>query len=264
MKRTVFILLLALCVCLLAACGAQDALQSITGQAAQPTAAPAPEQTAEDSGTDLILPGQPGYSDDSGTDTAPSAGGFADLTADQCVEDDWPTAGVLPRIVLDCPGAEQINSQLQDTFAPIADDPACQGLHYECFKGAGHVLSLLMVERWPNDCTYYTPFNLDLATGKALSGAELLEVLEVNTDGLANLEQAVMSEEFTHQFGTAEEQTDGDFYQQQYARTTSPDNTDTDRVWLGGDGQLYFVGRIYGLAGAEFYEYPLGSTLFFQ
>lgn len=279
MKKKVFALLLALCFCLAAGCSAEQALHDITESLkSEPTAEPLPsaetaeqqptdaqapaEQPADDSGTDLYMPGEPGFFDDSPSDAQPGGEDYTALTAAECVEDAWPSPGVLPRIVLDCPGADEINAQLQDKFAPIADDPACEGLHYECNK-VGQVLTVLMVERWPNDCTYYTPFNLDLASGQTLSGAELLALLGVDAAELANLEQAVMGEEFTHQFGLAEGQQDEDFYTQQYERTTSPDNAETERVWMGGDGQLYFAGRIYGLAGAEYYEYPMGSGLFF-
>lgn len=274
--KKVFVLLLALCFCLTAACSVekvlQDAAESIKSG---PTAEPLPsaeavetpaEQPEEDSGTDLVMPGEEGFVDDSGTDTPPAAGaeGWTALTAEECVEDAWPTAGVLPRIVLDCQGADEINAQLDSQFVPLADDPMCEGLNYECYKSAGRVLSLLMIQRGPNDTVFYTPFNLDLATGQALTGGELLALLGADATQLANLEQAVMGEEFTHLYGTAEVQTDVNFFNEQYARTTSPENADTERIWLGDQGQLLFVGRIYGMAGAEYYEYPMGSTLFFN
>lgn len=267
MKKTVFVLLLALCFCLTAACGAEQALQNITQSVKEePTAEPLPTAEAvDDSGTDLYMPGEPGFVDDSGTDI-PSAAGtdWTALTAEACVEDAWPTPGVLPRIVLECEGAAEINAQLESQFAPVADDPMSEGLTYECYKGVDRVLSVLMIQRGPNDTVFYTPFNLDLTTGKALTGGELLALLGADVTQLSNLEQAVLGEEFTHLYGTAEGQTDADFLHEQYARTTAPENAETERVWLGADGQLYFVGRIYGLAGAECYEYPMGSTLFFR
>lgn len=261
MKKTALILCLALCLCAMAACAASQSA---------PTAAPAPTlesqptaDVADDSGTDLYLPGDSGYVDDSATDVPAQPDDFTALTAEQCVADAWPTPGVLPQITLDCPGAVGINEQIQEKFVPIADDPMNQGLTYAVSKGTDRVLSILMIESGPNDCAFYTPYNLDLATGQALSGAELLGLLDVDEEDLANLEQAVLGQEFTHQFGLAEDQTDPDFYNEQYARTTAPENADTERVWLGDDGQLLFVGRVYPLAGAECYEYILGSTLTF-
>lgn len=280
MKTRIFVLLLALCLCLAGACESGQGQSAPTAQPlpssedtpapAEDTQEPAEDTSAQapedDSGTDLVLPGEPGFVDDSGTDIpdAPAQTDWTALSADECVEDAWPTEGVIPRIVLDCEGADEINGQIEERFVPLADDPMCQGLSYECSRGVARVLSVLMVERGPNDTVYYTPFNLDLETGQALSGQELLSLLGVDAARLINLEQAVMGEEFTHQFGTAEGQTDPDFFNEQYERTTAPENTETERIWLSDDGQLYFVGRIYGMAGAECYEYPMSSTLLFS
>lgn len=272
-NKTVCVLLLALCLCVTAACAADGTPQQEPTSEPLPSAeatetAEAPEQTeqpaADDSGTDLVMPGEEGFVDDSGTDIpTPPDEGWTGLTAEECVEDALPEAGVLPRIILECEGAQTINEQLESQFAPLAEDPECEGMHYECYKGAERVLSLLMTVYGPNDTVFYTPFNLDLTTGQALSGGELLQLLDVDADKLSNLEQAVMGEEFTHQFGTLKDQMDEDFYNEQYIRTTDPENVETERLWLGGDGQLYFVGRIYSMAGAEFYEYILGTTLYF-
>ena len=135
-------------------------------------------------------------------------------------------------------------------------------LHYEYAKGAGRVLSVVMVKKI-DDWLEYTPFDLDLATGERLSGAELLALLDVDSAELAQLEQSVMGEEFTHQFGRVQDQTDEEFYNGQYERTTSPDNVELEKLWFAADGQLLFAGRIYGLAGAEYYEYPLSTGLVF-
>ena len=259
MKRNSFtrhfaaILLLAVGLCLIAGCGAEDVLDRLTGgrsEAALDASPPDTVQQADPSDTDA-QPDQP-------------AGGQADLSAlpaEQCVEDAIQDPRVLPRITLDCPGAEAINQAIQDQFYQVSEDPLWE-LHYEYAKGAGRVLSVVMVKK-ANDWMEYTPYNLDLVTGQALSGSELLALLGVDENELANLEQAVLGEEFTHQFGDMKAQTDQEFYDGQYGRTVSADNTELDRLWFAGDGQLCFAGRIYGLAGAEYYEYPLSTGLVF-
>ena len=172
-----------------------------------------------------------------------------------------PEPLTLPRITIDCPGAELINQQIQDTFFSVAEDPLWE-LDYQCAKGAGHILSIVM-KKHANDWMEHTVYHLDMATGQALSTAELLAMLEVDTDELANLEQAILGEEFTHQYGGPEIQQDKEFYEQQYDRTTSPDNVELEKIWFGGDGQLYFAGRIYPLAGPEYSEYQLPTGLVF-
>lgn len=256
MKKTVSILLLALCLCLAQACAAG-------GPAAAPTAAPETEgdSVVEDSGTDVIMPPDGVYTEESATDTAVEepAEGFASLAAEDCIEDALPREGVLPRITLDCDGARQINQQLEEKFIPISEDPICEQLYYMYSKGADRVLSIVMEEHWPNDCVYYTAYNLDLETGQALTGPELLALLGVDEAELRNLEQALMGREFTNMYGDMQADIDPDFYDGQYERTTSPDNTETDQLWISGDGQLCFAGRIYSMAGAEYYEYQIGT-----
>lgn len=293
MKKTVFALLLALCFCLTAACGAEDVLHSIAQSISQATMAPAPaadpaqnndaSQSADSAQADQAqetapvqaaeeAPVQPA----SGTDAIPEGDGsaepeqpagsgtdFTTLTAEQCVEDLASYEGKIPHIVLDCAGAAAINSRIEAQFIPLAEDPMCEGMYYECSVGAGRVLSILMVMRGPNDVTEYTPFNLDLSTGEELSAAQLLALLNVDAEELKNLEQPILGNEFTLQFSPSVVDADEEFYNQQYERTTSPDNTDVERIWFGGDGQLCFVGRIYSLAGADYYEYTLGTGLFF-
>ena len=262
MKKIAIILSLALCLWVLAACG-QPTVQS-------GGATPAPEQetaeVGEDSGTDLYLPGDAGYEDDSATDAEDASAADTDWTAldpEDCVEDLAPFEGMVPHITLDCPGADEINGQIQDVFVTLADDPECQGLYYLCGKGAGRVLSVVMVQQGPNDTIFFTPYNLDLATGEALDSEELLSLLEVDVDELKNLEQAIMGDAFVHLYGDGSNQQDRTFYDEQYQRTTAPDNTEVECIWLAGDGQLTFAGRIYSLAGAEYYLNALGTGLIF-
>lgn len=243
MRKLISVAALVLCLSMLASCGTEDVLSDMTGGRS--------DAALESSDSDVLGEQAPA---DTGTD-------FTALTADQCVADDLADPGVLPRITLDCPGADEINQIIQDEFRPVSEDPMCQ-LYYEYAKGAGRVLSVVMVKKI-DDWLEFTPFDLDLATGERLSGAALLELLDVDATELAQLEQSVMAEEFVHQFGTAQNQTDEEFYNGQYQRTTSPDNVELNKLWFAADGQLLFAGRIYGLAGAEYYEYPLSTGLVF-
>ncbi len=243
MRKLITVAALVLCLSMLASCGTEDVLSDMTGGRS--------DAALDSSDSDVLGEQAPA---DTGTD-------FTALTADQCVADDLADPGVLPRITLDCPGADEINQIIQDEFRPVSEDPMCQ-LYYEYAKGAGRVLSVVMVKKI-DDWLEFTPFDLDLATGERLSGAALLELLDVDATELAQLEQSVMAEEFVHQFGTAQGQTDEEFYNGQYQRTTSPDNVELNKLWFAADGQLLFAGRIYGLAGAEYYEYPLSTGLVF-
>lgn len=249
MKRYMIPLVLCLCLCLLAGCGADRALTP----KADPETPAYGEGAADGDGT---IPNE-------ALPTPADLPGFASLTVEACVEDLWPGEHVLPRIVLGCPGADEINAAIEKTFTSVAEDPLWE-LRYEAAKGFGdRVLSLVMIQGGPNDWTEYTPYNLDLLTGQALSGPELLELVGQDEAELRGLESTLLGDEFTRQFGSGEGVADAEFFQGQYERTTAADNARTDKLWFGADGTLYFAGRVYGLAGAEYYEYPLSTGLVF-
>ena len=282
MKRLFFVLALALCFVVTASCGTEDVIDSAVGETtAEPGAAedaqePADEasdepgsetEESDDSDTDLALTPD-GESEDSATDAEETDGwesdetyDFSSWTVEECVEDGWDFEGVLPHITVPCDGAKEINAAIESEFTELAEDPMVN-VYYECGKGANRVLSVVMV-RQINDSLGYTVYNLDLVTGQSISGREMLALLGVDENELANLELAIMGEEFTHLFGTAQDQTDEEFYNEQYAATTSPDNAELDRVWVGAQGQLFFAGRIYSLAGAAYYEYALDTGMVF-
>ena len=261
MKRFCWILILALCLGLLAGCGVEDVLDGMMGpRVPEPTQTPGPTEmpiwtppvTADPAAA--AAPTAPAASGG----TAPAGGGA--LTVADCVADGWTEPGAIPYIKLDTPGAASINAALQETFGPIAADPMWD-MHAECAVAGGRVLSVLMVQQ-ANDCSFHTAYNLDLTTGQALTGPEILALLGQDEAALKAKELTVMAEEFTHQYGGLVGQMDQTFYDQQYARTTSIDNAETELLWFGADGQLYFAGRIYAMAGAEYYEcaLPTGVT----
>lgn len=227
-----------------------------------PSQAEASASDAEEAGpasdTDAVTGG--GEQTEEQTGETPESEGFdyAALTADDCVEDAWPEEGVLPRITLDCQGAEDINAAIQEGFTAYADDPMCV-VYYQYFKNE-QVLSILMVLDYQTDYKTYTPYNLDLSTGQEMTPAELMALFGVTQEELAALELELLGQEFEYQYGGMKD-SDEAFYQQQYELTTAGENADTDRLWIGGDGQLYFVGRVYALAGADSYEYIMGSGL---
>lgn len=267
MKRIFSVLALVLCLSLLAAgCSVIDEMDGIRRQLAGSDAGGAATPDPEDPMTATFPPETQAPAGEATPEPEPDVlpeplPDGAALTVADCVED--AQSGAVPRIILDCPGAEQINAAIDEKFASSWDDPMFQ-LHYEAALGfGGRVLSVLMVLGGPNDWTEYTPYVLDLTTGQALTGPELLALLGQDPEALKALESTLLGQEFDRQFSQAEAVTDAAFYDQQYQRTVSPDNAQTDRLWLDAGGQLCFAGRIFGLAGAEYYEYPLGTGLVF-
>lgn len=234
--------------------------ETAAGDTADPTPQAASASDAEETDSSATDTAAPEVTASPTQAPAQTQTDYSSLTAEQCIEDAWPEAGVLPRITVDCDGADTINAAITDAFSTLADDPMCT-VYYQYFKNE-NILSILMVVDYQTDYMTYTPYNLDLATGQALEADDLISLLETTQANLAALELSLMGIEFEFQYGGLRS-SDQTFYQQQYDKTVAEENADTERLWIGGDGQLYFVGRIYAMAGAESYEYPMGTGLFF-
>ena len=167
--------------------------------------------------------------------------------------------GRLPLILADCKDTQEINEDIIGRFGYLIGTEYCL-LNYEAYVGAdGRILSVLVVTQYDGDSCFYTPYSLDLSTGAWLTGGELLDILGMDRDTLADAELDLMGTEFEFEFGSAIDDALRAVYDEQFGRTVAPENAELDRVWLGDGGQLMFVARIYSLAGAEFYEYPMAA-----
>ena len=222
-----------------------------------------PSDTA--SATDTV-PAAPLPTDSPATE-GPAADGadpgieYRTLTAADCVTDAWPEdPNVMPRITVECQGAREINQLVIHEFAALAGDGE-HHVHYEVYKN-DRILSILMECQLEQAITC-VPYNLDLATGQRITGAELLDLLGQDGSELAQLELAILGDEFTYAFGGLQS-IEPERYARQYGLTTAPENANTDDIWLGDEGQLYFVGCIYDMYGPEYNDYPMGTSLYFQ
>ena len=194
--------------------------------------------------------------------TEPASTDFTKLSAAACVEDIGKEPGQLPRIVLDCPGAASINEDIEGTFGYLLEGDYCS-LYYNVAKGADRILSVLIVQQYDSGDAYYTPYNLDLSTGERVDGDKLLSILGIDGHILADDELSIMGGEFELNYGGQKDGELAAIYEEQYNRTVAPENADLNRLWFYDSHSLYFVAKIYSLAGAEFYEYPMDTGLRF-
>jgi len=284
MKKMIAVLALLLCLAVLTGCGAQAVLHDIAEHLVNAEAEEASE-SAESPIFDGV--GLPATGSDAAEEPAPEEPAlpasetdigeqipqsqlpeedghivdFSSLSVSECVTDADGAAGQLPRIVLDCPGADYINDDIEGTFRYLVDADYCT-LYYDVSKN-GPILSILIAQLYDGDASYYTPYRLDLSTGEAIGGAELLGYLGLNSGDLADTELQIMGEEFEYQYGAESQGENADFYYEQYDMPVSPDTAELNRLWLDGEGELNFVAKIYSLAGAEFYEYPMGTGYYY-
>lgn len=283
MKKFITLLALLLCLALLTGCGAQaflhdiaehlvnarpgqsdDAETLVTDGESQPATA---SDVAEAPDTEPAAEA-PASASDADDETPPSGlpeeGSPVDFTAlsvSECVTDADGAEGQLPRIVLDCPGADYINDDIEGTFRYLVGEDYCT-LYYDVSKN-GPILSILIAQLYDGEASYYTPYLLDLSTGEAIGGAELLSYLGLSSDDLAATELRIMGEEFEYQFGAESQGELADIYAEQYDYTVAPENAELRRLWLDTEGELNFVARIHCLAGPEYCEYPMGTGYYY-
>lgn len=281
MKKIFTVIALLLCLGLLAGCGAQaflhDVAEHLVNNKAEDTPPPVGEPVDDGAGepaavnasdTDEEPAFPPATASDAGEQIPQSQlpeednpVDFSSLSVAECVTDADGAEGQLPRIVLDCPGADYINDDIEGTFRYLVGEDYCT-LYYTASKN-GPILSVMIAQLYDGDASYYTPYLLDLTNGEAIGGAELLSYMGLHADELADDELRIMGEEFEYQYGAQSQGDLADYYQEQYDMTVSPDNAELDRLWLDDEGELNFVAKIYSLAGAEFYEYPMGTGYYF-
>ena len=272
MKKFIVIVVFCLCLCLLVGCGIQEVLQDIAGQLAASTASPADVQAdGNDTVSEPELDAEPVSASDVGGQEEPAAApqlpeeeqdvDFTALSVSECVADADGAPGQLPVIILECPGAASINEDIEGTFRYLVGDDYCT-LYYTASKN-GPILSVMIAQLYDGDASYYTPYLLDLSTGERIGGRGLLGVMDLSEDDVSAAELRIMGEEFEYQYGPESLGENADFYQEQLERTTAGDNAELNRLWLDDEGELNFVARIYSLAGAEFYEYPMGTGYFY-
>ena len=277
MKKILTVIALLLCLGLLAGCGAEAVLHDIAEHLVNDRADEAP---ADGAGTPATDGAGATASDAEEGSEAPASGSdagdqvpqsqlpeegspvdFTSLSVAECVTDADGAEGQLPRIVLDCPGADYINDDIEGTFRYLVGADYCT-LYYTASKN-GPILSLMIAQLYDGEASYYNPYMLDLSTGERLTGSELLDRMGLDAGDVADAELRIMGEEFEYQYGAESQGENADFYQEQYAFTTSPDNAELNRVWLDDEGELNFVAKIYSLAGAEFCEYPMGTGYYY-
>ncbi len=291
MKKLITVSILLLCLCLISGCGAQAVLHDVAEQLHNANAAAETEGSAPVSPSDGEAPavaeespafdGQTEVYAASAADaagdivTAPemmtpepdtpaesSQGELAGLSLSELVADADGASGQLPRILPDCSGAASINEDIEGTFRYLVDADYCT-LYYDVSKN-GTILSIVVAQLYDGDSSYFTPYLLDLSSGQRLSGLELLTRMGLGTADVTAEELRIMGSEFEYQYGGESRGENAALYQEQYDRTVSRDNAELNRVWLDDQGQLCFVAKIYSMAGAEFYEYPMGTGIYFS
>lgn len=280
-------LLLSLCLLIgLCACGAQKDAQNQPleveppveepAEPAEPAEEPAaePEAPAEEPEAPVEEPAEEPEEEEDG----PSLNGIAGDADGYWYEEDAGSGeyedGVgnqesysysIPAFNVDSADAALLNSQIAsdcDVYVQEMLDNEAQkaslsvySLDYEAWLN-GEIASILVTaKRAESDIVEYHTYNLNVVTGAKATGADLIAALGLDEDSFTAAAQQAASDQFEALYGGMESD---EFYKEQYDKTMSADAFGlTMPMYLDGSGRLCVIARIYALAGAAYYDYPL-------
>lgn len=160
--------------------------------------------------------------------------------------------------------AEDLNAEIEAFCQPYIDEMHqamdsgysldVLSIRYET-GSCGSIRSVLVSVAFDADVTRYQTFNYNEALGQEATPAQVLEAACIDEETLTADALSAAAEKFISLYGSI---SDGEFYDEQLAMTLSPDAYGKHMpLFFREDGTLWFVARIYSLAGAAYYDYPL-------
>ncbi len=160
--------------------------------------------------------------------------------------------------------ADALNGEIEAFCQPYVDEiknaadngwsPTILGIRYQT-GACGSIRSILIEVMMDADVNIYAVFNYNSALGEKATGSHILEAACIDEKTLVSRTLTVAAEKFIGLYGSV---SDSDFYDSQLAMTLSPDAYGKHMpLFFDEAGDLWFVGRVYSLAGAAYYDYPM-------
>lgn len=153
----------------------------------------------------------------------------------------------------------KINEALKDTYFKIVqkqvfkkdvEDVTLLGMTYEVGK-QGDVVTITIRQMFDYDQDTYTVEYYSASSGKKLSATDVYSAFGMSEDqGRTTLLQA-LANCWTKMYSYSNDP----FYLQQEEKTLADENLSKIYPLISANGDLQFVGRIYSMAGADYYEY---------
>ncbi len=179
----------------------------------------------------------------------------------------------VPMLLINTQDAEKINKRI-DSFMMEDINSELENMKGEfsliTYK-AGYaaytndsVLSILLYKYTDYGWNDYETVNVDLSTGKELSNKEIFKLKGWDESDFLKAQKKALDKgylKFTDGYELGSDDFMDEFYKEAYANTISSDNLSADTpIYLGKNGDLRFVGRLYSLGGADFYYHILSAT----
>ena len=231
MKKALSLLLAALLLCTLAACGSRDVTPGTS-------ASHEPPQIAELYNEDFDY-----------TDGVGNSGHFTYR---------------VPQIEADTPGAEAINKTIAEEYGPIVDgvlesvsekvSMSCLYIAWETYQ-YDNILSLVVSCGWDADINSYNVYLYDTANGRQLTTADLLKALDMGETTFLEAVRKAAADTFDNQYEGISGSDFDEFLTERRDCTLSDENINMDApAYVDVAGKLHVVLPIGSIAGADSYE----------
>lgn len=174
----------------------------------------------------------------------------------------------VPQLLADTEGASDINRAIDGTYTPIVQEAlecvsagtslSCLYIAWETYQ-YGDILSLVISCGWDYDMNDYSVYLYDTVSGRQLTTADLLTVLQVDGTAFLDAVRRTAAERFDGQYGTiSDDDAFADELAERRAWTLSDENINMDvPAYTDGAGRLRVVLPIGSIAGASAYEQVL-------
>ncbi len=176
----------------------------------------------------------------------------------------------VPKIDREGAGIDAVNGAIwEDVYPYVAEyedatqfgySPTTRSITYEWYVN-GDVLSICVtVASDMNDLHDYYVYNLSLTEGERIADYQLLQAAGVTREEFNSRLQTALAARFDEMWGGMTDAMGEEFVNAQRDSTLASDSVRLAVPYLGADGVLYAVARIYSLAGAEYYWHILALS----
>jgi len=129
--------------------------------------------------------------------------------------------------------------------------PSCESVDFYAYENE-YILSVVLEMRRPDDCVYYSTWNMNKETCCEITGAELLDCFDYTESAFVELATEAADACFVATYGDPNQD---EFCREQYEKTVSPDSFSAYMpLFLNDNGNLCLITPVFALAGADYYE----------
>ncbi len=178
----------------------------------------------------------------------------------------------VPRLLINTPAADTLNEKINRRIMATIEqelenmDMQCSLTVYKCGYAAylnDYVLSLVMFIHTDFDYSEYFSVNVDIRNGREIPNEELLKIKGYGLDDFRSMQKNTLENAFFVLYGEPEQDSEagGDSLSDQiYSNTISnADPLPESCLYFGPGQELRFIGKIYSLGGADYYNYTLST-----